>query len=252
MHDSTTSIDVNNISVSFGGVHALRNVSLSVPLGARVGLIGPNGAGKTTLINCIAGGLTPDSGDVVVLGRSLQRLSAAQRARRGIARTFQNLELFASMTVSENVLTALDAEFSTLDLVRQGRTFRLRRERVLAALEMFEIGHYANTLAGALPYGVRKLVELSRAFAREPRFLLLDEPVAGLSDSAAFLDVLTRGIDRLGCGVLLIEHDMPTVRELCSSVYVLDAGEIIAHGTYEEVSSDRRVVDAYLGASDTA
>lgn len=237
-------LSVKNASISFGGIHALENVSLQVENGTRVGLIGPNGAGKTTLINCIAGGLAPDSGEVHLFGEPISRLSAPARATRGIGRTFQNLELFDSMSVLDNVMTALDRP-----LRHGGRTAaRQRRDRARTAMATFGIEQYAPVAAGSLPYGVRKLVELSRAFVREPRFLLLDEPVAGLSETEAFLGVLVEGLDRLGCGVLLIEHDMPTVRELCERVYVLDTGAVIAEGTFAEVAADPRVVAAYLGA----
>ncbi|WP_275955979.1 ATP-binding cassette domain-containing protein [Nocardioides aquaticus] len=125
---------------------------------------------------------------------------------------------------------------------------RQRRDRARSAMATFGIEQYASVPAGSLPYGVRKLVELSRAFVREPRFMLLDEPVAGLSETETFLGVLVDGLDRLGCGVLLIEHDMPTVRELCERVYVLDTGAVIAEGPFAEVATDPRVVAAYLGA----
>lgn len=238
-------LEVTDVSISFGGIHALRDVTLSVDPGARVGLIGPNGAGKTTLVNCVAGGLTPDKGDVRLFGSSIAKLSAPRRARLGIGRTFQNLELFGSMSVLENVTTALDVPLDGAP--RRGRD-RDRDERARAALAAFGIEKYAAVPAGTLPYGVRKLLELSRAFVRQPKFLLLDEPVAGLSEPETFLRALVEGLDRLGCAVLLIEHDMPTVRELCSHVYVLDSGAIIADGTYAEVARNERVVAAYLGA----
>jgi ABC-type branched-subunit amino acid transport system ATPase component len=236
-------LEVRNASISFGGIRALRDVSLRVDSGARIGLIGPNGAGKTTLVNCIAGGLTPDSGEVNLFGDTISRRSGPARARLGVGRTFQNLELFDSMSVMDNVMTALDRPAR-----REGRAAsRARRDRARSAMATFGVSPYADVEAGSLPYGVRKLVELSRAFVREPRFLLLDEPVAGLSEPEAFLGVLVEGLDRLGCGVLLIEHDMPTVRELCERVYVLDSGAVIAEGTFAEVAADPRVVAAYLG-----
>lgn len=236
-------LEVTGVSISFGGIHALRDVSLSVAPGTRVGLIGPNGAGKTTLINCVAGGLKPDQGDVRLFGRSISEMSTPRRARLGIGRTFQNLELFESMSVLENVMTSLDVRSGS----SQRRT-RDRDERSRSALAAFGLEKYSDVPAGLLPYGVRKLLELSRAFVREPRFLLLDEPVAGLAEPETFLKALVDGLDRLGCAVLLIEHDMPTVRELCSHVYVLDSGAVIAQGTFAEVASNDRVVAAYLGA----
>jgi ABC-type branched-subunit amino acid transport system ATPase component len=245
---TNSGLEVRNVSVSFGGVHALRDVTLSARPGQRVGLIGPNGAGKTTLINVIAGGQTPTKGEVFFEGRSVGRLSAAKRARQGLSRTFQNLELFGSMSVYDNVLVGLDAENGFGRVLRQLRTSKARKDRAREALARFGIEEYAAAPVESLPYGIRKLVELSRAFVREPRFLLLDEPVAGLSDPASFLARLNEGIEGLGCGVLLIEHDMGTVQELCEHVYVLDSGAIIAEGEYAEVASDPRVIDAYLGS----
>jgi branched-chain amino acid transport system ATP-binding protein len=236
-------LEVTDVSISFGGIQALRDVSVSVPPRARVGLIGPNGAGKTTLVNCIAGGLTPDRGDVRLFGRSIAKLPAPRRARLGIGRTFQNLELFDSMSVLENVTTALD-----VPLVGTPRRSRDREDRARDALVAFGLEKYAGVPAGTLPYGLRKLLELSRAFVRQPRFLLLDEPVAGLSGPETFLEALVDGLDRLGSAALLIEHDMPTVRELCRHVYVLDSGAVIADGTFAEVARNERVVSAYLGA----
>lgn len=237
-------LEVINATLSFGGIKALRNVTLSVGHGQRVGLIGPNGAGKTTLVNCVAGSLYPDSGEVRLFGRSLAGKSATQRARLGIGRTFQNLEIFDSMTVRENVETALDVRHTQSSRVQTGD----RHERVGEALAAFGLEGIADAPAGNLPYGIRKLVELSRAFIREPSFLLLDEPVAGLSQPESFLDALTAALDRLGCAALLIEHDMPTVRELCQHIYVLDTGAVIAQGTFAEVSKDPQVLAAYLGS----
>ena len=239
-------ISARNVSRHFGGVKAVQDVSLDIRAGQRVGFIGPNGAGKSTFVNCLAGGLPPSSGDVLVDGRSITRLSSQARSRLGIARTFQNLELFLSMTAFENVLVAIDGTTNRRSALRPGRA-RDARVKAMDGLAMLGIEAYADVPTGALPYGVRKLVELSRAFVTEPRVLLLDEPVAGLSDTDEFLDVLSAGIDRLGCGVLLVEHDMPTVRRLCEVVHVLEGGRLIASGTYEEVARDPHVIDAYLG-----
>lgn len=242
-------LSVESLSRHFGGVKAVDDVSLTVEAGQRVALIGPNGAGKSTLANCVAGSTAVSSGAVVFKGRRINRTPAHVRARRGISRTFQNLELFVSMTVLENVLLAVDAAsgWST----RWPGAGRAKRERALEALDTLGIASYADQTTGTLPYGVRKLVELSRAFVTEPDLLLLDEPVAGLTETEEFLDVLHRGLDRLACGVLLIEHDMPTVRRLCERVHVLDSGRLIASGSYDEVSRDPRVIEAYLGASAT-
>lgn len=243
-------LTVSNVSRQFGGVQAVAEVSLTVEIGQRVALIGPNGAGKSTLANCIAGSTAVTAGEVMFDGHPITRLSAQARARRGISRTFQNLELFTSMTVLDNVVLAIEAGTGPASRFRPGAA-AARHKRAVDALEMLGIASYANQTTGVLPYGVRKLVELSRAFVSRPRLLLLDEPVAGLSDTGEFLGVLHEGLSELGCSVILIEHDMPTVRRLCDWVHVLDSGRLIASGTYEDVARDPRVVEAYLGTSAT-
>lgn len=240
-------LEVDTVSVSFGGVHAVQDLSIELPAGGRVAVIGPNGAGKSTLVRAIAGDHQPDTGVVRFEGQDLDGVPPHTRARRGMGRTFQNLEMFTSMTVLDNVLTALDHEQSLLASLRSPGRARQRRARALEALELFDVAQYADVVAGALPYGVRKLVELSRALVTEPRLLLLDEPVAGLSDPESFVAALTHAVDDRGCAVLLVEHHMPTVKTLCDSVYVMNVGRVIAQGTFAEVSSDPRVVEAYLG-----
>ena len=240
-------LEVDHVYVTFGGVHAVDDVSLSLPLGGRVAVIGPNGAGKSTLVKSVAGDVVPDAGDVRFEGRSVRRRSAPSRARMGIGRTFQNLELFLSMSVIDNILTALDAEESLVGSIRHVGRSGGRKRRALDALALFGIERYADMLTGVLPYGVRKLVELSQVLVTEPRLLLLDEPVAGLHDSSEFVGALVEAIGKRECGVLLVEHDMPTVQTICDTVYVLDTGRIIANGSYAEVASDPRVISAYLG-----
>lgn len=249
---SESLLEVEGVYVTFGGVHAVEDVSLSLPLGGRLALIGPNGAGKSTLIKSIGGDLVPGRGDVRFDGRSIKRLSAPSRARLGIGRTFQNLELFLSMSVLDNVLAALDAEQSLLDSIKNVGHSASRKGRALDALGLFGIDRYADMLTGALPYGVRKLVELSQVLVTEPRLLLLDEPVAGLHDSSEFVGALVEAVGRRECAVLLVEHDMPTVEAICDTVCVLDTGRMIAKGSYAEVSSDPRVISAYLGTQTLA
>ncbi|MFF1553002.1 ABC transporter ATP-binding protein [Rhodococcus erythropolis] len=244
-------LKVDNVSRSFGGVTAVNEVSLSVAAGQRVAVIGPNGAGKSTLAGCVAGSTSVSSGSVFYEGRDINRMSAQARSRRGISRTFQNLELFVSMTALDNVLLAVDAISGWGSSIHPARA-RAKRDRAMDALGALGISKYAETKTGSMPYGIRKLVELSRAFVTEPKLLLLDEPVAGLTDTETFLDVLHEGLDQLQCSVMLIEHDMATVQRLCQHVYVLDSGRLIASGTYEQVAKDPRVVEAYLGSSGNA
>jgi ABC-type branched-subunit amino acid transport system ATPase component len=242
-------LEIEDVSVSFGGVQAVKGFHLALPSHSRMAIIGPNGAGKSTVINLIAGAAWPDRGDIRLDGRSMRRVSAHGRARRGIARTFQNLELFLSMSVLDNVLAALDSEARLFGSRSAPRRPLARRARARAALALFEIEGYADAPAGVLPYGVRKLVELSRALVTEPRLLLLDEPVAGLDDTDEFVAMLVHALDQRDSSVLLVEHDMPTVRTLSERVHVLDSGELIAEGSYEEVSRHPRVIEAYLGAA---
>jgi ABC-type branched-subunit amino acid transport system ATPase component len=238
-------LHVDSVTRTFGGVAALSDVSLEVGPGQRVALIGPNGAGKSTLVNCIAGLLRPSTGDVRFDGRSVGHDSAERRYRAGISRTFQNLELFVSMTALENVMVAVEGSGS-VSRWRRGAATEARR-RAMESLEMLGIQRFAHRPVAALPYGVRKLTELGRAFVTQPKLLLLDEPVAGLSDTDEFLATLSGALDNLGCAVLLVEHDMETVQRLTDFVYVLDAGRTIARGSYAEVSRDPAVVEAYLG-----
>lgn len=245
---SETLLELREINVTFGGVRAVQDFSLEVGRGERVALIGPNGAGKSTVVKCIAGELQPQSGDVRFEGRSIIGLAATARSRRGIGRTFQNLEMFLSMTVLDNVVTALDSETSLLGSARRLGRGADRRARAMEALALFGIDGYAAVVTAELPYGVRKLVELSRALVREPRLLVLDEPVAGLAETSEFVKTLAAVLRQRQTAVLLVEHDMPTVQFVCDRVLVLDAGKLIAQGSYAEVSTDPTVIEAYLGA----
>jgi ABC-type branched-subunit amino acid transport system ATPase component len=240
-------LEVDELSVRFGGVQAVDRVSFTLDTGSRVGVIGPNGAGKSTLLNCIAGYTAPDQGDVRLGGESLRRLSAHVRARRGIARTFQNLALFGSMSVYDNVRTALDRSRARLPSRRRLGRASARRAAVIDILSVFEIEPYAHVRADELPYGVRKLVELSRAMVGEPAVLLLDEPVAGVNQKEALVEVLIRALDQRETTVLLIEHHMPTVAAVCEFVHVLDSGKVIASGPYQEIARSPEVLHAYLG-----
>ena len=242
-------LEIDDVSLSFGGVTAVKEFSLTLPEHGRVAIIGPNGAGKSTLINIICGSVRPDHGEVRFQGRDVRRLSAQARARIGMARTFQNLELFRSMSVLDNVLTSLDSSAGRFGVTWSFGNGRRRRAQAQEMLELFDIDHYANVPVGALPYGVRKLVELSRALVTHPPLLLLDEPVAGLSDTGEFVATLVRALDQQQSTVLLIEHDMSTVQAVCSEVHVLDSGAKIAHGSFAQVSRDPRVIESYLGAA---
>ncbi len=240
-------LEIEEVSVQFGGLLAVDDASISVPPGCVTGLIGPNGAGKTTLFNVITGLQAPSGGRVMLEGADVTRRRPYRRARLGIARTFQRLEAFGSLTARENVLVALEM---------RRRWAKTRYDCAKIADELLErvgIARVADKRVEALPTGSARLVELARALATEPKVLLLDEPSSGLDEQetdalGALLHELTSG----GLAVLLVEHDMPLVMEACSYISVLDFGRVIARGTPTEIQADPSVQRAYLGTTKTA
>jgi branched-chain amino acid transport system ATP-binding protein len=237
-------LEIDTISVSFGGLLALDRASVDVEAGQVTGLIGPNGAGKTTLFNVITGLQTPTSGHVRLEGKDVTRAKRHSRARLGIARTFQRLEPFGSLTARENVLVALEMR-------RRWATEKYNPGEVAdELLEQVGISAVANRKVDSLPTGTARLVELARALGTAPRVLLLDEPSSGLSEEET--DALGRLLIELagsGLGVLLVEHDMSFVMGTCTYINVLDFGRIIAHGHPDEIQVDPEVQRAYLGTA---
>ncbi|HLM64400.1 MAG TPA: ABC transporter ATP-binding protein [Acidimicrobiales bacterium] len=231
-------LDVDGVTVRFGGNLALRDVGLRVHPGEVTGLIGPNGAGKTTLFNVICGLLSPQRGEVRIDGRSVTKLPPYRRARLGLARTFQRLELFSLLTVRENLELAASVR-------RRGRP----DADVDALLELVGLGEVADVRADELPTGQARLVELGRALATSPRVLLLDEPASGQDEieTEAFRTTLLT-VAAQGIGVVLVEHDVHLVMRTCRCVHVLDFGSVLAVGTPEEIQRDPAVRAAYLGA----
>jgi len=248
-------LSVQDVSISFGGIHALDRVTLELNRGEILGLIGPNGAGKTTLFNCISGVLRPDRGRIRFEDRSILRLYPHERARRGIARTFQDLQLWGTMTVLENCKLPVDALLRRnmiFDAVRapwSTRAERMAEERARAVLHTLNLTEYAEVLAGDLSVGLQRRVELARALCMKPKLLLLDEPASGLDahETIQLADTLARLRDRFKVSMLLVDHDMSLVMRACHYIYVLDFGELIAAGRPDQVRDDPKVITAYLG-----
>jgi ABC-type branched-subunit amino acid transport system ATPase component len=249
------------VVVRFGGLVALDGVDVTAEPGRITGLIGPNGAGKTTMFNVICGFQAPAAGTVTLDGDDVTRYSPANRARMGLGRTFQRMELFKSLTVKENVALAAEAihvrddPLTQLGIIGGGR--RVRREVADAADELIAatgLAPVADRLAGEISTGQGRLVELARALARRPRILLLDEPSSGLDvkESEAFGGILTDLVADRGIGILMIEHDMSLVLRICDPIYVLDFGKPLMNGTPAEVRNSELVRDAYLGKAEVA
>jgi branched-chain amino acid transport system ATP-binding protein len=244
---------LDGVSKSFGGVRALRDVSIGVAQDRIVGVIGPNGAGKTTLFNVITGAHRPDAGDVTFANRPITRWPAYRIVRAGVARTFQNIRLFGSMTVWEHLIVSQPHGGSPLRKMLPGRfADREAWGRAEDALTFFGLEKYRTALARTLPYGIQRKVEMARALTAGPKLLLLDEPVAGMNrDEADDLRALLLRLSARGLSILLIEHDMAFVMNLCHELYVLDFGALIAAGPPSEIRTNPAVLDAYLG-SETA
>lgn len=248
-------LELCGIDLSFGGVVALKDVDLAVRHGEIRAIIGPNGAGKSSLINVISGVYKPDRGHVMINGAAYQPVPTQKLAHLGVARTFQNLALFKGLSVLDNVAAgrayAGRANFLSqiAGLPNARREQADARERAHRVIDFLHLAPYVDRLAGTLPYGLQKRVELARALAAEPRILLLDEPMAGMTatEKNELADYVRLARDEYAITVVLIEHDIGVVMGLSDRIAVLDYGRKIADGTPQEIASDQRVIDAYLG-----
>jgi len=244
----TAALEIDKLDRSFGALHVTRNVDLTLARGARHALIGPNGAGKTTLINLITGVLRPNSGRVLLDKQDITALSQAERARRGLARTFQINQLFRGLTVLENICMAIgERDGHNTNMWRSAGSKRVVIDEALDHLESLRIVDDALKLVRELPYGRQRLVEIAIALAQRPRVLLLDEPAAGVpsSESHLILDVVA-GLDP-NIAVLIIEHDMDVVFRFAKEITVLVAGAVFTQGTPQQIRADERVREVYLG-----
>ncbi len=247
---------VKDLAVNFGGLKAIANVSFTINTGELMGLIGPNGAGKTTLFNAFTGLAQPAGGQIIFKGQDLINKKSHYISRQGIARTFQNIRLFKSLTTLENLRTAYhqNMQYSMLSGVLKGKSYQQQEKEALEQakfmLETVGLSDHAQELSVNLSYGDQRKLEIARALVTKPDLLLLDEPAAGMNpaETQDLLTLIAQIRNELQVTIMLIEHDMNLVMKLCERVLVLDYGILIAEGTTEEIKSNERVIQAYLGA----
>lgn len=253
--DKNPILETHHLGIDFGGLTAVDEFSLTVGRTEIAGLIGPNGAGKTTVFNLLTNVYHPTRGDIMLDGYSTARKTTAQVSRMGIARTFQNIRLFSDMSVIDNVKVGLHNSInqsllsSITHLFGYGKSEKQSRDMALELLDFFNMADFAQLKAGSLPYGEQRRLEIARALATKPSIILLDEPAAGMnpSETAELMENIRRIRDKFNIAVMLIEHDMNLVMNVCEGICVLDHGKIIAKGSPDEIKTNPKVIEAYLG-----
>lgn len=253
--DKPPVLECINLGITFGGLKAVEDLNLAIGKTEIVGLIGPNGAGKTTVFNLLTKVYQPTSGTILLNGQDTHNMDTIHINRAGIARTFQNIRLFSNLTVEENVKIGMDSQmhynlFSGLfRLPGYWKEEKATHQKALELLSIFNMADLANARAGSLPYGAQRRLEIVRALATNPRLLLLDEPAAGMnpSETAELMENIRKIRDTFQIAILLIEHDMNLVMNICEGICVLNFGKVIAKGTPEEIQANPAVIEAYLG-----
>ena len=244
-----------DISISFGALKAVDKFNLEIKSGELIGLIGPNGAGKTTVFNILTGVYNASSGEYTLDGEDVMRTSTSALVKKGLARTFQNIRLFKYLSVLDNVVAAYNFRMKygiltgMFRLPSYWKEEKAAKEKAMELLKIFDLDKYANMHAGNLPYGEQRKLEIARAMATEPKILLLDEPAAGMNpqETAELTELIRRIKDEFKITIMLIEHDMNLVMEVTERIYVLEYGRLIAQGTPDEIKTNKRVIEAYLG-----